>query len=59
MWIKGLFQEPSPKELAQRELEKARRDLLAAQSAREYADAIVEYNTQRINRLSKYVERKA
>ncbi len=59
MWIKRLFQELAPEEIARRELEKARRELLAAQSAREYADAIVEYNSQRIKRLSKFLERKA
>ena len=37
------FRKPSPKELAQRELEEAQRELLVAQSAADYARRIAEY----------------
>ncbi|MBG9993425.1 hypothetical protein I6F47_20445, partial [Pseudoalteromonas sp. NZS37] len=42
------FRKPSPKELAQRELEEAQRQLLAAQSSADYARRIAEYNGDRI-----------
>ena len=41
------FRKPSPKELAQRELEEAQRELLVAQSAADYARRIAEYNADR------------
>jgi hypothetical protein len=50
-WIKRLFRPASPEELAARELDSARRQLLEAQSAREYADAMVTYHRSRIERL--------
>lgn len=49
--LKRLFRMPSPEELAARELDQARRALLEAQSAREYADAMVTYHQRRIDRL--------
>lgn len=49
-WLK-LFTTPSAKTLAQRELEDAERELLRARSAAEYAQSMVEYNTQRVARL--------
>lgn len=45
------FRKPSPLRLATQELEDAQRELLAASSAAEYADAMVLYHTQRIERL--------
>jgi hypothetical protein len=46
------FRTPSADELALRELEEAQRELLKAQSGREYADSLVAYHTARIRRLS-------
>jgi hypothetical protein len=53
--LKAMFQLPSAEALAREELEEAKRELLLALSAREYASALVQYNTDRVNRLSKVV----
>lgn len=45
------YRAPSAAELAARELADAQRELLAAQSAREYADAMVSFNQRRVTRL--------
>lgn len=50
-FLKKLFALPSAAVLAQKELDEARRELLSAQTARDYADAIVKYNEARIARL--------
>lgn len=50
--LKALWRKPSPAILAARELDDARRELLAAQSAAEYADAMVVFHQARIDRLS-------
>lgn len=50
------FRNPSAAILAQRELEEAQRQLLSAQSGAEYAKALVLYNSQRIERLAKYIK---
>ena len=57
-WIKQLFRLPSAEALALQEYEQARRRLLEAQSAREYAEAMVSYHQKRIDRLSKYGSQK-
>ena len=49
------FRKPSPKELAQRELEEAQRQLLVAQSSADYARRIAEYNADRIRRLTAFL----
>lgn len=49
------FRKPSPKELAQRELEEAQRELLAAQSAADYARRMSEYHADRIRRLTAFL----
>ncbi len=46
-----LFRKITTEELAARELDQARRSLLEAQTAREYAQAMVQYHEQRIDRL--------
>lgn len=46
----------SPDALAVAELEEARRELLKAQSGREYAAAMVAYHSARIERLSAIVK---
>lgn len=51
------FLRPPPIEvLMTRELDHAKRDLLAAQSAREYADAMVGYNERKIDRLRSQID---
>ena len=45
------FRKPSAKVLAQQELDEARRELLRAQTSRDYAEAICQYQTSRITRL--------
>lgn len=49
--LMDIFKLPSPEVMMRRELIDAKRELLAAQTAREYASAMVEYNLQRIARL--------
>jgi len=51
-----LFRTPTPLELAARELAEAERSLLSAHTAREYADAMVMYNQERIHRLHRYIK---
>jgi uncharacterized protein YaaN involved in tellurite resistance len=52
---KKLLSTPSPLEMAACELVKAQREKLEAESALDYAYSIVEYNTQRIERLKRRV----
>ena len=52
----GLFRPASPEVLAARELDEARRQLLAAESAAEYADAMCVYHEARIERLQRYLK---
>jgi len=54
--IKELFRPQSPEVIAQKELEAARRDLLVALSAVDYARSVVKYNTDRIERLELYLK---
>lgn len=51
-----LFRTPTPLELAAREMAEAERSLLSAHSAREYADAMVQYNQERIFRLRNFIK---
>jgi hypothetical protein len=53
--IKRLFEPPSAESLALKELETAKRLLLEAQSAREYADSMAKYHEARIRRLTNYL----
>ena len=53
------FKEPSADVLAVIELEEAKRQLLAAQSALEYAASMVDYNTSRVARLEQRVKESA
>lgn len=53
--VKRLLAAPSAESLALRELEEARRSLLEAQSAAEYADAMATYHTARIERLCAFL----
>ena len=51
-WIKQLYTPATCKELMARELDAARRDLLIAETAKDYAESMVLYNKQRIERLT-------
>lgn len=51
-----MFRKPSAAVLAQRELEEAMRQLLAAQSGAEYATRMAHYHSDRIARLKKFLE---
>lgn len=53
--IRALLAPPSATVLAARELEEHKRQLLAAQSAREYADALCIRHTAAIDRLTNYL----
>ena len=51
-WIRHLYTPATCEELMARELDAARRDLLIAETARDYAESMVLYNKQRIDRLT-------
>lgn len=51
-----IFRTPTALEIAARELALAERQLLEAESGREYATAMVDYNKERIFRLRKYIK---
>ena len=53
--IKNIYQVPSAETLALQELEETKRELLRAQSAREYADSMCKYHEARIKRLTGYL----
>jgi hypothetical protein len=51
-WLKKIYVPATCEELMARELDTARRDLLLAETAQDYAESVVLYNTQRIERLT-------
>jgi hypothetical protein len=51
-WFKKLYIPATCEELMARELDTARRDLLLAETARDYSESMVLYNKQRIERLT-------
>ena len=51
-WTKRLYALPPVEEMMTFELEEARRDLLVAETASDYAESAVVYNRQRIERLT-------
>jgi hypothetical protein len=51
-WIKRMYTPATCEELMARELDAARRDLLLAETARDYSESLVLYNKQRIERLT-------
>ena len=55
MIFKRFFQLPSALQIAQKELENTRRELLRKQAEAEYAVKMVEYYLQMSQRLSAYV----
>ena len=56
-WLKSLYTHPSPEVMAMRELDSAKRGLLEAQSAREWATASCQYQEARIKRLTAYLHK--
>jgi adenine-specific DNA methylase len=57
MNFSNYFKQPSAEVLAQRELEDARRELLSAESAAEYAQQMAAYHAARIARLTAFINR--
>lgn len=53
--IKKVYATPSAEAMALRELEEARRNLLDAQSTREYSESMCRYHEVRIKRLTAYL----
>ena len=53
--LTALFRPRSAEELAAQELASARRELLAAESAAEYAHSMAVYHQRRIVRLERYL----
>ena len=51
-WLKKIYVPATCEELMAQELDTARRDLLLSETARDYAEAMVLYNNQRIQRLT-------
>lgn len=58
-WVKKIWQTPTANELAINELEDAKRQLLNAQSATEYAARMAMYHSDRIKRLTVYLNQAA
>lgn len=53
--VRRMIEGPSPEQLAARELAQARRELLRAQTAREYAGMMCAYHARRITRLRAFL----
>lgn len=53
--LKRVFKTPSADELAQREYDEARRELLMSQSAAEYHQSMIEYHIKRLLRLKEII----
>jgi hypothetical protein len=56
-WVKNIYATPTAESLALRELEEAKRRLLEAQTAREYADSMCKYREAQIKRLTAYLHK--
>ena len=54
--LKRLFSRPTATKIAEEELRNAEQSLLEAQSAMEYAAAIVSYNQSRVARLRDFIK---
>jgi hypothetical protein len=50
-----LFQPPTPLQMAQDELAQAKREMLKAHSAEEYAHHMANYHAERIERLTEFI----
>jgi hypothetical protein len=55
VFLKDYLREPSPLEVVQKELLVATLEKLEAETAVEFAQSIVQYNTKRIDRLNTYI----
>ena len=53
--MKEYFRTPTADELAAKELDEAKRELLRALSGQDYANRIVQYHEDRIKRLTDYL----
>jgi hypothetical protein len=53
--LKQLFKTPTADELAQREYDEARRELLVSQSAAEYHESMIDYHIKRLLRLKEII----
>jgi len=54
-FIRDYMRQPTHMEMVNKELEEARLGKLEAETAVEYAQSIVQYNTKRIDRLNIYI----
>ena len=54
--IMAVFRTPTAEAMAVQELAEAKRGLLQAQSAQEYAAALIQYNSDRVSRLTQYIK---
>jgi hypothetical protein len=57
-FIREYVRQPTHIELVNKELEEAKVEKLEAETAVEYAQSIVQYNTNRIDRLNTYIAEK-
>lgn len=53
--VKQVFKTPTADQLAQREYDEARRELLLSQSAAEYHQSMIEYHIKRLLRLKEII----
>lgn len=58
-FLRRYFRTPSAIERAKTELEEARKGMLSAQTARDYAQAITEYERTRIRRLEEFLAKES
>ena len=58
-FIKASFRMPSAEMMALTELEQAKRELLQMQTAKDYSSRMVEYNQDRIRRLTAQIAKSA
>lgn len=54
--LKQVFKTPTAHELAKREYDEARRELLVSQSAAEYHHSMIEYHIKRLMRLKEIID---
>jgi len=54
-FIRDYMRQPTHMEMVNKELEEAKLEKLEAETAVEYAQSIVQYNTKRIDRLNIYI----
>ena len=55
--LSDIFRKPSPLQLAKAELEEAQRKYLDAQTALDYANAMLRYESDRVRRLEAFVSK--